>query len=387
MNVLIVTNQVIDIQSGTCRVVTNFYDIIKRFEYLGNIRLFAQLYNEALHSHVKIEKTLEEITPNDVCLLKKMRLYANTNARKIIEREIEKTDLVIVYIPYDISIYAYYYAKKHHKKFMPLLVGCPWDAYWNHGLLGKILAPYEYLITRKMLAGADYAQYVTNSFLQNRYPSKCRKIGVSNVMIYPMSDNILSNRLVRIEQSDLSQEIKIITTGAIDVRYKGQEYVIKALAKLSEKGDRRFHYYIVGGKDKTFLSNLAKKLGVENYVHFLGVIPHKDIFTTLDDMHIYIQPSLQEGLPRSMVEAMSRGLLCIGARTAAIPELIENAYVTERKSVDDIVRILSSISKDKLQEQAARNFNEAKKYQETELEKRRNAFYDIILKETNNNNA
>ena len=80
-----------------------------------------------------------------------------------------------------------------------------------------------------------------------------------------------------------------------------------------------------------------------------------------------------------MVEAMSRGLMCIGASTAAIPELIEQQFVTRRKSSDDIVKILENVTKEQLMEQAKRNFDEARNYEEEKLNVRRKEFFDKII--------
>lgn len=77
-----------------------------------------------------------------------------------------------------------------------------------------------------------------------------------------------------------------------------------------------------------------------------------------------------------MVEAMSRGLMCADANTAAIPELIEQQFVTRRKSSDDIARILESVTKGKLVEQAKRNFSEASNYEEEKLNDRCKEFFD-----------
>ena len=128
---------------------------------------------------------------------------------------------------------------------------------------------------------------------------------------------------------------------------------------------------MIGGGNKERLENLAKRLNVSELVHFEGIVPHSQIFEKLDEMHMYIQPSLQEGLPRSVVEAMSRGLLCICANTAAMPEMVEPKYIVKRKSVDDIVEVLKKITVDELKSQAKRNFEEAKKYEDEVLKKKR----------------
>jgi hypothetical protein len=82
-----------------------------------------------------------------------------------------------------------------------------------------------------------------------------------------------------------------------------------------------------------------------------------------------------------MVEAMSRGLMCAGANTAAIPELIDSKYVTRRRSVDDFVNIIKNITKEDLIQHAKINFAEAKNYQDEVISKRRNEFFDKIIKD------
>ena len=134
------------------------------------------------------------------------------------------------------------------------------------------------------------------------------------------------------------------------------------------------------------MEKLASKYGVLECIHFIGTVPHDKVTEYLDEMDVYIQPSLQEGLPRSVVEAMSRGLLCIGARTAGIPELLEPQYIVERKSIDDIIKQLTSICKEKLTEQAVRNYNKSKEYGEAELDIKRNNFFERIKAHMINNN-
>ena len=100
----------------------------------------------------------------------------------------------------------------------------------------------------------------------------------------------------------------------------------------------------------------------------------------MDEADIYIQPSLQEGLPRSMIEAMSRGCVCLGARTAGIPELINDEFVFRRKSVKDIAKYIKKVCEDTdIEYECMRNYQKAKEYEDTVLQKRRNAFYSEIM--------
>ena len=110
----------------------------------------------------------------------------------------------------------------------------------------------------------------------------------------------------------------------------------------------------------------------------MGILSHNQIFDELNKMDIYIQASLQEGLPRSVVEAMSVGLLCIGARTGGIPELLDNRWLVNRKSVEDIVSSLESVDAQTMEEQAKANIEKAKAYQDFILESNRIKFFDTI---------
>jgi len=381
MRVLIVSSQIIEDTGTIYRCISNFYDIILRFKYLGNLTLCAIKYN-GNNSHNKIDKDLLGVVNyGDICFIKKDYIFMSAANKKIVREQIKKTDLVISYgASYDV----YKLAKEQNKKFMSFVVSCAWDAYWNHGILGKMLAPYKFLQARYTIKHSDYVLYVSNEFLQNSYPTNAKfQCGCSNVKIDHLNDGILEKRLEYIDKWD-GKELKIATTGAVDVRYKGHEYMLRALYDLKKRGKTNIHYYLLGGGSPAFLQSLVKKYGIEDQVHFMGIVPHDEVFATLDNMHIYIQPSLQEGLPRAMVEAMSRGLMCVGAKTAAIPELIESQFVTRRKSSDDIVRILNTVTKEKLIEQAKRNFIEAKNYEEEKLNTRRREFFDKIITDITN---
>lgn len=383
MRVLIVTNQLIKEENGTFYCTENVYDILKRFGQLGELRICAVKYKD--RSANVIDTPLQGlIAAEHIHFIKKTYLMTSHNSFKILRECVKKSDLVIGYVPCVNATTACFFAKKYHKYFMAYVVGCVWDALWNHGILGKIIAPYNFINNKICLKCSDFGLYVTEHFLQKRYPCSGLVCGCSDVRIPEVNQDVLEKRLVTLEKISLGSAIHIATIASNSVRYKGQHYVIRALAKLKKKGNLKFHYHLIGGGDKTWLETLAKRLNVEENVHFEGIIPHNRIFEKLDEMHVYIQPSLQEGLPRSVVEAMSRGLLCVCANTAAMPEMVDAKYVVERKSVTGIAEILEHLNTDDLKEQACRNFHESKNYCEKILNAKRNCFFQKVMKACNN---
>ena len=296
---------------------------------------------------------------------------------KRIKALMQEYDLVIGRLHSMVGCVAADCARKLGKPFFAEVMGDAWDAYWNHSLAGKMIAPYMFWKTKQAVKNADYALYVTSEFLQNRYPCKNPSVGVSNVRIDSVDPQILEKRLEKIRNYKPG-ELSLMTTAAVDVRYKGQEYVIRAIPTLNRVGIR-VKYTLVGGGDPAYLQQVAKKCGVEDQVVFVGRKNLDEVFTMLDEADIYVQPSLQEGLPRSVIEAMSRGCPAIGARTAGIPELIAPECVVRRKSINDIAETIIKIGNaEKLTVLANENFENAKAYLDTVLGVRRGEYFATI---------
>lgn len=294
------------------------------------------------------------------------------------EDAIKDCNLVVGRVPSIIAYRAFDCAKKLGVPFFTEAMGCAWDAYWNHGLTGKIIAPYMFFKMKSVVKNSDYALYVTNQFLQNRYPCKKKTVSASNVKIEDVNIDILEKRISRIDHFN-ERKMILMTCAAVDVRYKGQEYVIKAIPILNKMGIK-VRYILAGGGNQEYLRCIAKKNNVSDQVEFLGRVSLKTIFEYLDNSDIYIQPSLQEGLPRSVIEAMSRACPSVGARTAGIPELLDKDCVFKRKSEKSIAKTLKHIyNKDRLKQLAQGNFNNSRQYHEDVLSKKRNMYYNTII--------
>lgn len=346
------------------------------FESFGKLVLCTRIRNE--QSQAKLIDITDMI--DDAIPFKSFGMLYSPKYEKKMKDVMQKCDLVVGRFESFSAIRAYEIAKKINKPFFGEVMSDPWDGLWNHGIKGKIVAPYSYLKTKQALANADYGLYVTSEFLQHRYPCNRRTVAASNVYINDSSNEVIDKRLKRINQMDLTN-ISLMTTGATYVRYKGQEYVIKAIPKLNKKGIN-VKYYIVGEGSQEYLKNVAKKNHVENQVIFTGRLPLDKVLNKLDDVDLYIQPSLQEGLPRSVIEAMSRGCPCIGARTAGIPELIQAECVFKRKSSVAIAEtILNVLEREKLKSYSMQNYNNSKNYLDNVLNQKRCDYYKYVVQD------
>ena len=364
-------------------VLTN--ELFERYEVIANDIEIAVRTEEITEDNIqnkssKINKEKYKVIECPNILSLKGLIVNRNECKKILRKEIEASDYVIARLPSMRGNMSINLAKKLNKPYLIEMVGCPWDAFWNYSLKGKLFAPIMTYMTRKRVKNAPYVLYVTKEFLQKRYPTKGKNINCSNVILNNLNKENLKIRKEKI-YNDKEESVKIIaTTAAVDVRYKGQEYVIKAIKKLKDQG-KIFQYWLIGGGDNSYLKNLAEKYEIENQVEFLGSLPHEKVFEKLKNVDIYIQPSKQEGLPRALIEAMSIGCLCIGAKTGGIPELLDKNYVVRKGNVSDIVNKLKNIETKELLQQAEVNIKKSNEYDAEVLKKRRNNFYKQFSEE------
>jgi len=101
---------------------------------------------------------------------------------------------------------------------------------------------------------------------------------------------------------------------------KGLEYLIKAMDIIKSKGNGVKLFIVGGGKLKTNLEELCKKLTLENLVVFVGI--SHDVLPYYQDASIFVLPSVSEGMPLSLLEAMSCGLPVIATLVGGNAEVL-----------------------------------------------------------------
>lgn len=297
--------------------------------------------------------------------------------QKRIEKLVDSYDGVIVRLPSELGLMTADIANRMHKKYITEVVGCAWDAMWNYGgWVAKFYAPFLFIKMKVAVKKSSYVSYVTRQFLQNRYPpaNHTISIGVSDVELPLVDKSILVQRLIKIE----AQTTKTIfgTIGNLNLKYKGIEVAIKTLAR-SMNTDTDFEYHILGDGDPAEFKLLADRLGIGDKVFFDGtLVGGKGVFCWLDNIDVYLQPSLTEGLPRSLVEAMSRGCPAIGSSVGGIPELLDKKMIFSHKETKRFLDILRSFicNKQAMKNVAKHNFNKTRSYQSNVLDEKRKSF-------------
>lgn len=356
--------------------------LIKRHLYLGDQVTFLMRLAEVLPEQAnKLSPILEpKFSFIEIPNFKSISTYfSNKNkAKEIIEKAVEYHDLLVIRLPSAAGAIAFKKALELKKPVLVEFVACVFDALWNYDWRGKLLAHYKLRKYQKLMLLAGHTIYVTNRFLQSRYPTIGKYIGCSDVEIEPIDQNVLQIRLEKIRKQ--SEPLVLCTVAALDVPYKGQADVIKAIGRLKQEGIL-YKYKLIGQGNPDQLQETIVKNNVEDLVEIIGTLPHHKVFDFLETIDVYIQPSKVEGLPRALAEALSKGCPSLGSAVGGIPELISEECLFKPGSVQEIVQKLKKIDTLWLLEQASLNFETAKEYQKNILEKRRKAFYQVFLQE------
>lgn len=133
------------------------------------------------------------------------------------------------------------------------------------------------------------------------------------------------------------------------VRYEGLQELLKVLADIVSQGHKDIRFLVAG--DGSFISNLkdlTAKLNLEEYVVFLGKIPHSDVpkYYSLFDLCVF--PRLDEEVtnivtPLKPLEAMASGKVVIGSNLEAMREMVideVNGFVFDNTRKDLFNKII-----------------------------------------------
>lgn len=125
---------------------------------------------------------------------------------------------------------------------------------------------------------------------------------------------------------------------------KGHKFLLQAFARVTN----RARLAIVGdGELRNELVILADELKIRDRVSFLGA--RSDIHEFLTAIDVFVMPSLWEGQPIALLEALASGKPCIASDVDGIPEIITdgvNGYLVEPRDIDKLASMMNATIED-----------------------------------------
>ncbi|MBB1363385.1 glycosyltransferase [Shewanella sp. SR44-4] len=302
------------------------------------------------------------------------KLIKNRKATfSIIEAAVINSDVVIARLPSENGLAALKFAEKHKKPYSVEVVGCVWDGLYNYGsMFAKLYAPIAYIRMRNTISKAKSVLYVTNSFLQQRYPNSIAPnvVNASNVNV---DINIDTSHAYKFKNP-----VVIGMIGNYKTNYKGIDTALSAVLLLKER-KVNIELRVLGNGNPKDYEKFINDNGLSNNVKFFDPLPSgAPVLEWLGNVDLYIQPSRQEGLPRSLIEALSCGKICVGSQAGGIPELLEQEFVHKTgspKSLTEKVQYALNLSINERQTVLNNNLQRILQYDSKKLNEKRAAFY------------
>lgn len=152
----------------------------------------------------------------------------------------------------------------------------------------------------------------------------------------------IPNSLRKIKDHQVEKKNIILSVGRLSIE-KGHRFLLRAFA---ESGEKDWTVKFIGdGPQRDNLEMLSRELGIDNQVIFEGF--QEDVDYYMQEAKIFVLPSLIEGFPNALLEAMANGLACVSFDCEAGPaELIDNGingFLVEQENVKELADKLTAL--------------------------------------------
>ncbi len=241
---------------------------------------------------------------------------------------------------------------------------------------------WQRALQRQCLEAAAVS-YVTESTLQEFYPAQDHA-ATTHYSSVELEDNQIctdpTERLSRIDQ--LEQEtIQVGFVGSLSQGHKLPHVHLQAIADCLQQG-LKLHFHIVGdGNRMQSLQDMAHNLGIDEQVSFHGRLQGgQSILDLMDSFDLLLNATAAEGLPRVVIEAMSRGCPCIGSDVGGTCELLDERFLVPPFDPAALSQCIQSVLKDHqvMKQAVQQNLEVAQTYRKSILQERRRLFYRAL---------
>lgn len=225
-----------------------------------------------------------------------------------------KFDILDFHWVYPDGIGGLQWAHKFAKKTIVTVRGNEAIYYFDKTIIRKII--------QKKLADFDHVIVVSND-LKNKV-LQCYGVEQKRVSVIP--NGIDRTKFYRMNSSEaikrcgLESDKKYILTVSRFSKEKGLEHLLLAFKKMKSTGT---DLIIIGdGPLKSVLITMCATLGIEDRVHFIGPVGHIDLCNWYNAANVFCLPSLWEGCPNVVIEALACGVPVVATNVGGIPDLI-----------------------------------------------------------------
>lgn len=161
-----------------------------------------------------------------------------------------------------------------------------------------------------------------------------KKINIDPTKLVHLPNGYSSNQFRLIKKGiaretlNIPKDKKVLLNLAALETYKGQEYLIRAMKVVAEFRTDVILYIVGKGSLRSYLISLIDECGLQETVVLAGGDkPAEEIALWMNSCDIFVLPSISEGNPTVMFEALGCGKPFIGTRVGGVPEIIVDDHI------------------------------------------------------------
>ncbi|MEW5906111.1 MAG: glycosyltransferase [Elusimicrobiota bacterium] len=214
---------------------------------------------------------------------------------------------------------------------------------------------YDIPKTRLFLAAERFAARFTDGFIAltegEKRESLAAGIGRPEKWGVAHSGVDLPENPPKVSRKELGVPVGRLVIGTVArlEPVKGVEYFVKAAGALKKilRPMNPFFLVVGDGAECSRLYSLARAAGILDDCFFAGF--QQDVYSYLSAMDIYVQPSLNEAMGRTVLQAQHMGLPVVGSRVCGIPDVVregETALLVKPGSPEQIAAAAAKLAKD-----------------------------------------
>lgn len=276
---------------------------------------------------------------------------------------------------------------KTKKPFAVEVVGDPWENFSPRATGNKVMLWVVRRLwskaVKKLCEKAEGASYVTESHLQAKYPPRAYTEKNSGYFTNHYSSVELADDSFAEPRTWIKKEEYLISHAAnyFSDYGKGHKTLIEAVKTVNESGFRVKLLFVGDGPLRKEFEQYANTQGISEKVKFLGRLANGDeVRKAIHNSDIFALPTISEGLPRVVLEAMAEGIPCLSSPTCGVPEILDAEYLYDFMDADGFAQgIISLITNPKKMTQLSKkNIETSKQFSASTLNSRRKEFYDQL---------
>lgn len=270
-------------------------------------------------------------------------LYGAHRVRPVVEPLVRAADCVIVRVPSRVGFEAARLARKRGIPVMAEVIGDPALSALSTGprRLMQLFCNLSAKHLKETVLHAAVVSYVSVEHLQRRYPARQGTVTSSVSSIRLSSRSIRPPRVFAVPPRPL----KVICVASL-VPVKRHKDLVQACALTAQQGTDLRVTLVGDGPCRHQLETQCRALAIEHLVTFKGhIVGWNRLTEELDAHDVFALCSSTEGMPRSMIEGMARGLPAVGSRVGGIAELIRCEDSYDAGDVHRLAQLLGTLAR------------------------------------------